>query len=304
MSTGPSCTPPGEFVLGSFDAGRWREGFTLPMKFASAWVRYAPRGKGWMPRFIGKHCCAGSRAFMRTKCGLKMVIEPSSLDIYTYIVSQGQSWDEHVVDACSSVLKPGGVFYDIGASVGYIALEMAALVGSGGAVIAFEPQPELARAVATSAHLNDFRHLRVFDVMLGDHAGDAALHVGSHSVHASAIPREEGSREVKCAMVTLDSLVESGRIPPPDVIKMDVEGAELLVLQGATSIIRHHKPHIIFESDENMDRYGYKRADILDLLSSLAPYRFSFVTADRRRLPLDDANREARQHADVLASPA
>ena len=293
----------GEFTLGGFDAAQWREGFTLPMKFASAWVKHSPRAKGWMPRFIGRHCCTADRVFMRTKHGLKMVVEPSSLDIYTYIVSQGQSWDEHVVDTCSSVLGAGGVFYDIGASVGYIALEMAAQLQGGGAVIAFEPQPELARAVATSARLNHFDHLRVFDLMLGDHSGDAALHVGSHSVHASAIPREEGSRKVECAMVTLDSLVESGRIPPPSVIKMDVEGAELLVLRGAVNTIRAHQPHIIFESDENMDRYGYKRGDILDLLASLAPYGFSFVTADRRRVPLNDTNREARQHADVLASP-
>lgn len=289
--------------LEGFDALQWKEGFTLPMRFANAWVKHSPRAKGWMPRFIGRHCCAGDHAFMRTKHGMKMVIEPSSLDIYTYIVSQGRSWDEHVVDACSSVLKPDGVFYDIGASVGYIALEMAALVRGGGTVIAFEPQPELARAVATSARLNDFDHLQVFDTMLGDHAGDAALHVGSHSVHASAIPREDGSRKVECSMTTLDLLVETGRIPPPTVIKMDVEGAELLVLRGATRTIRDHKPHLIFESDENMDRYGYKRGDILDLLSSLAAYEFSFVTADRRRVPLDGSNREARQHADVLASP-
>lgn len=293
-----------EYALKDFNAAQWREGFTLPMKFAELWVKYAPRGKGWVPRWVGRHLCTGQHVFMRTRHGAKLAVEPSNLDVYTYISSQGHSWDEHVVDACASVLQEGGVFYDIGASVGYISMEMALQLRGRGAVIAFEPQPNLAEIISASARLNDFNHVRVFDVMLGDHVGDSSLHIGSHSIHASAIARESGSRKLACTITTLDSLVQSDAIPPPCVIKIDAEGAELAALTGASQTIREHRPHIIFESDENMDRYGYRRKDLLDLLSSLCPYEFAFITADRQRIPITPANLESREHADVLASPS
>lgn len=292
-----------EYALRDFNAGQWREGFTLPMRLAELWVRYAPRGKGWVPRWVGRHLCAGQRVFMRTRHGARLAVGPSNLDVYTYIISQGHSWDEHVVDACASALRDDGVFYDIGASVGYISMEMALQLNGRGAVIAFEPQPELAAMIATSARLNDFNQVRVFDVMLGDQVGDSCLHIGSHSIHASAIAREAGSRKLACTVTTLDSLVQSGAIPPPSVIKIDVEGAEIAALTGASQTIRDHRPHIIFESDENMDRYGYRRKDLLDLLSALCPYEFAFITAARQRIPITPANLESREHADVLASP-
>jgi FkbM family methyltransferase len=305
MSPAPSVNalPEREFELAAFDPLEWREGFSWPMKVANLWVKYVPRGKGWFPRWVGKNLCARHRVFTRTLHGAKLAVEPADLDVYTYIVSQGNSWDEHVVDACKSVMAGGGVFYDVGASVGYISMEMAAMLNPGGCVIAFEPQPALASIVAVSARLNRFDHLRVFQVMLGDHAGEEALHVGSHSIHASAIAREAGSSRLQCRMITLDALVSSGAIPPPTVIKIDVEGAEREVVSGARHTIREHRPHILFESDENMDRYGYARKDILDLLGALCRYEFFFVTAKKERVPLSSDNLESRQHADVLAVP-
>jgi FkbM family methyltransferase len=293
-----------EHELVSFDAQSWREGLTLPMRVASSWVKHVPRGKGWFPRWVGRHVCANDRVFIRTLCGAKLAVEPANLDIYTYIISQGGSWDEHIVDACQSVMGRNGVFYDIGASVGYISIEVASMLDSKGAVIAFEPQPELAGNIANSARLNGFDSVHVFRVMLGDHAGNASLHVGSHSIHASAIARETGSRQLTCTMTTLDDLVDRGTIRPPTVIKIDVEGAELAALSGARRTITKHRPHIIFESDENMDRYGYRRKNVLDLLSSLGPYEYAFITATKERIPLNAGNMETREHADVLASPA
>lgn len=293
-----------EYALAAFSGAEWREGFSWPMTMARLWVAVSPRGKGWVPRWIGRHLCAGDRVFTRTLHGAKLAVAPSSLDVYTYIESQGNSWDAHVVDACLAVVGTDGVFYDIGASVGYISVEVAARLEGAGAVIAFEPQAALAANIAISARLNGFTHLKVFQAMLGERAGEGVLHVGSHSIHASAIARERGSAKVRCAMTTLDALVMGGAIPPPSMMKLDVEGAELSVFSGARRTIALHRPHLLFESDENMQRFGYRRRDVLDLLDSLCEYRYFFVTAAGARIPLTAETLEDRQHADVLAVPA
>jgi FkbM family methyltransferase len=288
--------------LSGFQPAHWREGFTFAMTLAKLWVRYVPRGKGWFPRWVGKYLCVGSKVYVRTQGGAKLAVEPGNLDVYTYISSQGGSWDEHVVDACRSLISEDAVFYDIGANVGYISIEMAALLKKG-RVIAFEPQPALAENVARSAKLNGYSHLEVFQLMLGDKPGESALFIGSHSIHASAMAREEGSQSLPCTMTTLDNLVTSGVIPPPNAIKIDVEGAELLAFSGARQTIRLYRPYILFESDENMDRYGYQRKDLIDLLSSLCAYDFFFVTAQKERIPLTAENMESRKHADLMAVP-
>lgn len=290
------------FTLSGFNPSEWKEGFSSWMKLADAWVKYVPRGKGWFPRWVGRNRCQGKQVYVRTQSGAKLAVEPSNLDVYTYISNHGGSWDDHVVQACLAMLPTSGVFYDIGASVGYISIEMAAQQ-RGGRVIAFEPQPDLAENVAISAKLNGFDHLDVYQVMLGDMPGQSALYVGSHSVHASALAREAGSKKLACLMTTLDEMVGAGMIPPPNAIKIDVEGAELTVFKGAEKTIREHRPHIIFESDANMDRYGYGRKDILGFLSSCCAYDFFFVTATRERIPVTPANQEDRTHADIHAVP-
>lgn len=77
--------------LRDFDPSGWTEGFTFAMKFADCWVRHIPRGKGWFSRWVGRHLCRGSEVYVRTHSGAKLVVEPSNLDVYTYISSQGGS---------------------------------------------------------------------------------------------------------------------------------------------------------------------------------------------------------------------
>lgn len=285
------------------DPADWPEGWRGPMRAALWWARAMPRGKGWVPRWVGRHWCAGRRSSLRTRGGARLAIDPSCLDVYTTIATHGNAWDAHVVDACLALLDPGDVFYDVGASVGYITLEAARRVGAQGQVVAFEPQPSLAHHIAVSAALNGMRAVTVYPAMLGREAGPGVLHVGSHSVHASAIAREPDAAAIACERTTLDALVASGAIRPPNVIKVDVEGAELQVFEGARRTLARFRPALVFESDANMDRYGYRRAELLALLGTCAEYRFYFLTETGERLPVGREAIEDRRHADLLALP-
>jgi hypothetical protein len=79
-------------------------------------------------------------------------------------------------------------------------------------------------------------------------------------------------------MTTLDALIKSKKLPAPDVIKIDVEGAELKAFQGGRNTLITHQPAIIFETDTNADRFGYTRKQLLDFLRECGYDRFYFIT--------------------------
>ena len=86
---------------------------------------------------------------------------------------------------------------------------------------------------------------------------------------------------IRCPKVRLDDLLERGLIAPPALIKVDVEGAERQVLAGARRLLEEHQPSVVFESDVNMERFGYTRADLFAQLREAVPYSFFAIADDR-----------------------
>ena len=172
-----------------------------------------------------------------------------------------------VQEALRRLLAPGDVFYDIGANVGFFTLLGARLVGPAGRVVAFEPVPWCARAVGNNIELNEFGHAQIRAEAVGDADGVARLFVVGEASwsHLESTGRHADVRdEIDVAVVALDSLVAAGTLPPPDVLKIDTEGAELQAIEGARATIARHRPAIVCElHDTNeafvalMDELGY-----------------------------------------------
>ncbi|MCX7113659.1 MAG: FkbM family methyltransferase [Proteobacteria bacterium] len=282
----------------------YSEDMPLILVIAKLWNKYANRGKGFVPRFFGNLFRETlNKIIIRTKHGARLAIEPSSLEVYTHMLNHGNTWNEHVFDACKTSLGNEGVFYDIGANVGYMSIEMAKIFGEKVSVIAFEPQPLLAHAIALSSKLNKFENVKVFDLMLGETIGEANLYVGSHSIHASGVAREKNSTCIKRSVTTIDYMIEASLIPPPNVIKLDIEGGELAALSGARKTIISYRPHIIFESDENMERFGYTRNDVINLIKTMGIYDFFFISGTNCELIECANDNSSFAYSDILAKP-
>lgn len=279
----------------------WEETKSPVFNAARLWNQYAPRGKGAIPRFLGRNFGGDLKLHILTASQAKLAVQSSSLDIYVNIVNQGGTWNNHVLKTCESLLKTGETFWDIGANVGIISIEVAHRFGGQVNVVSFEPQPDLAFTIAASNALNQFERSQVFDVMLGESNGSLNLYLSSHTIHASGSPRESKSRCLERTVVTIDSLVDDGIALPPDVIKMDIEGGELSALKGAKRVLSKYQPHLIFEADENMNRFGYELSDILNLLSDCAPYHFYLINDDATLTRVCDRTREER-FSDILAT--
>jgi len=151
-------------------------------------------------------------------------------------------------------LRAGSVFYDIGANVGFLTVLAARLVGQQGKVYAFEPVPSNAAYVRRNAEANHFEQVHVIEKAASNASGTGVLNLAKYSggaalalANVEAPPDADGTLQVE--IVTIDGLIDQGVLRPPDVVKIDVEGAELEVLMGMEATLKQYRPVVIVELD-------------------------------------------------------
>ena len=153
-----------------------------------------------------------------------------------------------------SSLKQGDVFIDVGANFGFHTILASRLVGNTGHIAAFEPSPENLKILRYHCRVNSLKNVKVYPDAVGDNPNSSVEFVlvdgGKHSSNSLTISgdvphlSESQKTVINVPMTTLDDFCQSHQIFP-NLIKIDVEGAELLVLQGARKIIEQNRPNII-----------------------------------------------------------
>jgi FkbM family methyltransferase len=138
-------------------------------------------------------------------------------------------------DALRARLRPGNVFVDIGANKGDFALFGARVMGDSGRILAVEPEPTNAEWIERSAARNGYKSIEVVRVAVADKSGEATLFLGVKSGWHSLLSTDgvTTTGETAVATQTLDELVAERGIDRVDVVKIDVEGAEGRVFDGA-----------------------------------------------------------------------
>ncbi|MDQ6703775.1 MAG: FkbM family methyltransferase [Pseudomonadota bacterium] len=256
------------------------------------WHRFGIRGKWRIPRAIGQ-IWQGENLFILTRHGGFLSVDASNLDVYAYIYNSGGQWDGNVMQTCERVLRSSDIYYDIGSNTGIFSID-AAIAIPGLTVYAFEPQPSLTNHIRRSIDANNLQRVKCLELMLGREDGETLLYLSRQAIRASMVPLERRFRELRRPMRTVDSLISSGEIEAPDVIKIDVEGAEMKVFEGARQTLRMNNPSIIFEADENMVRFGIEVQNVFDSLLQAAPYRIYSIDLEGNLLtaqpPYDSAN--------------
>jgi len=142
--------------------------------------------------------------------------------------------------------------------------------------------------------LNGVPNVQVFDVLLGEAEGTADLFVSGNTAHAS-MRRAFGAKPVTRPITTLDAILQKQSIPPPTFIKLDVEGSELSVLRGAPRTLREHQPYLLFEADENMNRFGYSKGELFDLIRGAQRLFFYDVQCDPKGTSSESCELKTRQ---------
>jgi FkbM family methyltransferase len=137
----------------------------------------------------------------------------------------------------SELIKPGMTCYDCGANAGYFTLLMARLSGPSGLVFAFEPLPKNADVLRRNIKANGLQNVTVIEAALANRDGRSTFSTSSNF----SMGRLDAGGEIEVETARIDSL----GLPLPNVMKVDVEGAEALLIDGAESAILASRP-IIF----------------------------------------------------------
>lgn len=168
------------------------------------------------------------------------------------------------------VISPGNTVIDIGANVGYYTVLAAYAVKNNGAVIAFEPDAENCRLLDANVKYNNFSNVLVRPYAVSDSNGKKLFdsHTASKGESALAVKNSSSTRTIQS--VTLDSEVKRLKLQKVTVIKMDIEGAEILALQGAKETIRKNPVTLFIEyNPSRIEYYGYKPHAQLNLIENL-----------------------------------
>ena len=183
-------------------------------------------------------------------------------------------------------LRRGMTVLDVGDHHGFYTILAAKKVGSTGKVLAFEPSPRERERLLVHLRLNRIlNRVSVFPVALGREVAQATLYVvagrdtGCNSLRPPAVT--EPTLTVQVPVTSLDTFLAQENVTGVDFIKMDVEGAELGVLEGAEKLLgRRPHPVILAElADSRTSPWGYNASAIYDLLVAKG-YRWFAITQD------------------------
>jgi FkbM family methyltransferase len=286
-----------------FRLERWPE--TRLLRLAQ-WIA-EPRSLGWFP---GWHFGFGDAsadpivqlrkrvwthfATTQRECSFAMSWY-DGLKVWLYL-GNDQSW-AMFVGGCyepneftflARVLKPGMTFLDIGANDGLYSLFAAKRVGAQGNVIAVEPSRREFHRLQRNLTLNRLHNVRTLQVAASDRRGEELLRIAGyghegHNTLGAFIYDTTLSGIERVRVAPLDDLVEEASLGRADVMKIDVEGAELSVLNGARKVLGRDHPVILLELCEATLRHqGRCSADVLGMLREFGYRTYTFDPASGR----------------------
>jgi FkbM family methyltransferase len=221
----------------------------------------------------------------------------------------GGSFEPNEFVLLRSVLRPGMVFLDGGANDGLYSLFAARQIGPEGIVIAVEPSEREYERLIANLSVNRLATVRPQKVALGKERGTGTLaiaeqgHEGQNTMGARVSnPTVETTRHESVAVETIDELVSREGLTRLDFVKLDVEGSEVDVLEGARATVGCFRPLMLLEAeDERLASQGRTKEDFVRLVTE---FGYELWVFDRDSGQLRPARRPLEPEGNVIAGHA
>jgi FkbM family methyltransferase len=233
---------------------------------------------------------SGEPVTIRTAWGAELTVLKGDASHYGDVLESGVSW-AYETAFLEPIVEPGDVVIDVGANYGYTASYFSSEVGPEGLVLALEPEPDTRSMLRHNMRVNGHDNVEVVPAAAGAEAGTARLfrsgtNLATHSLSDALVRNIKDS--VTVDVVSLDELVATrldGR--PPTFLKIDAEGWEGSVLDGAATTLRESRPALWIEFwPDGLRANGYDPQQVLDLLIGLGYAVTAHDLVLETRLPL------------------
>jgi FkbM family methyltransferase len=213
-------------------------------------------------------------------------------------------FESDVVDFFSHNLKPGMVVFDLGANVGFYSLLSAKYIGDTGSVHAFEPTPDIFSRLRANVEFNGFMNININQLALADRCGSSVFYLyKQNAMNSLSIQDWIGNpiNQIEVETITLDKYVQMRRLAKVDLIKIDVEGAELAVLRGGSKLLSgFNAPILICEFSEPPTRgFGHTTTSLRDFLETLGYQLFRWIPESEKLVP-EPRHSNYKVHANLV----
>jgi len=189
-------------------------------------------------------------------------------------------YEPAITNVIRSLIRPGDICFDVGANIGWYTTMIQELIGENGEVHSFEPVPQTFRILEENVRSNrNAEVVRLNNVALGSETGEVDMHVFDDLPDGHASISDYGHTAFvthKCPVVTVNEYLAANKIRNVNFIKADIEGAELMMLKGATDLFQQDIPPL-FEIEMTLNTakgFGYLPNDIIEFIRSKYSYNF------------------------------
>lgn len=211
-----------------------------------------------------------------------------------WIISSGYSqywmgtYESDIAEIFVKFAKKSNIVYDIGAHIGYYTLLASNFIDHSGKIFAFEPLPGNIQILKKHVEINNRSNVVIIEKAVSLKTGEAAFTNCENNV-ANTIcensPMFKFGKSIEVKTTALDDLLLTGFLSPPQLIKMDIEGAEFDALRGAEVLLRKHHP-TIFLSTHNCQNPGVHKK-CCDFMVKLG-YSLSYFSFHQKKTDFDD----------------
>jgi len=268
----------------------------------SAALRHYPFYAGYAEIALSKPLALfarGEHALARLRDGQRILVHTKDhigrILLYMGDVDPRLSW------VARKLLRTGDNVLDIGANLGWFTLLSSKLVGSGGQVHAFEPQPKTAALLNASLAINDSHNVTLHEVALSDREGAAEFHVLGGNYGAGRLADNDVTERwntIKVQTVEAGTYLQNLDLPHVRLVKIDVEGHEQKIFAAAESFFRENQPDAILFEDAGSGTVS--RRPVAMMLKSFGYDLFTF-NGSFTRPGLVSANADKPPSIDHLA---
>jgi len=204
---------------------------------------------------------------------LKLIVKSDDIGVGIPLISKG-TYEPLQTKLFLETLKDGDVFFDIGANIGYYSMLASSKVKNTGKVYSFEPDINNISILEKNIELNNISNIKIIKKAISDKTGFVNFKSSDISKGDSAISKNEDKNNISVPSVTLDDFDSQVGVYP-NIIKLDVEGAEIMALKGASGLFRHVKQPIgLFIEYNPQSLKQVSQVDPLILLNILEEYGF------------------------------